>query len=151
MLRSTSSIVTQACGRSGIAAFNAIAGDEILSRCSISFEVLSIVVDVQAFFAGDEHALEVEHFGLWQVCFRVTADELEHVSLWHCWKIATIRLLRLMNLRFASFPLMQPSRHRLAVRNTRVESKHQFYSFGLRCEVTGYLFMGQSRMSRPVQ
>ena len=80
MLRSTSSIVTQACGRSGIAAFNAIAGDDILSRCSISFEVLSIVVDVQAFFAGDEHALEVELWGLWQVCFRVRADELERLA-----------------------------------------------------------------------
>jgi hypothetical protein len=149
VLRSTSSIVTQACGRSGIAAFNAIAEDDILSRCSISFEVLSIVVDVQAFFAGDEHALEVELWGLWQVCGR--ADELERVNLWRCWKIATIGLSRLMNLQFASFPLMQPSRHRLAVRNTHVESKHQFYSFGLRCEATGYLFMGTSRMSRLVQ
>ena len=67
VVHGTAASVTHACGRSGTAAFNAIAGDDILSRCGISFEAFSIMVDVQAFFAGDEHALEVELWGLWQV------------------------------------------------------------------------------------
>lgn len=67
VVHGTAGSVTHACGRSGTAAFNAIAGDDILSRCGISSEAFSIMVDVQAFFAGDEHALEVELWGLWQV------------------------------------------------------------------------------------
>lgn len=65
-LHGASSSITHACGRSGAAAFTAIAGDDVLSRCTISFEALSIIIDVQAFFAGDDNALEVELWGLWQ-------------------------------------------------------------------------------------
>ena len=74
MLHGAPASVTQACGRSGIAAFNAISGDEVLSRCGVSFEALSIMVDVQAFFAGDEHALDLELWGLWQVCLRARSE-----------------------------------------------------------------------------
>jgi len=42
----------------------------VLSRCCVSFEALCIMVDVQAFFAGDEQTLELELWGLWQVCAR---------------------------------------------------------------------------------
>ena len=42
----------------------------MLSRCCVSFEALCIMVDVQAFFAGDEQTLELELWGLWQVCAR---------------------------------------------------------------------------------
>ena len=83
VMHGTSVAVTQACGRSALAAFNAISGDDILSRCSISFEALSIMVDVLAFFAGDEHALEMELWGLWQVCAHLSADALE-ASDWRC-------------------------------------------------------------------
>jgi hypothetical protein len=67
VLHSAATSITNACGRSGAAAFNAIAGDEILSRCSMNLEAFGIVVDVLAFFAGDEQALELELWGLWQV------------------------------------------------------------------------------------
>jgi len=67
VLHGTSASITQACGRSATAAFTALAGHAVLSRCAFSFEALSIMVDVQAFFAGDDQALEVELWGLWQV------------------------------------------------------------------------------------
>ena len=67
VLHGASASITQACGRSATAAFTALAGHAVLSRCAFSFEALSIMVDVQAFFAGDDQALEVELWGLWQV------------------------------------------------------------------------------------
>jgi hypothetical protein len=129
VLHGASNIVIQACCRSGTAAFNAISGDEILSRCSISFETLSIVVDVMAFFAGDENALEMELWGLWQVCICACLQmRMRH----ECWvqveilnqKFPIISLLRLMQLRIICIQYSCcPGRHRPAAHILRAESK----------------------------